>query len=293
MKRRKFLAAAGLGGSCALLAACSNGKNGGGIEFPPRSQAMDPGPLRPVKTRVDGLAMHALVAADAAPAGAPAMVLVHGSGLSGRYMIPCARELAADFRVYVPDLPGYGESEDPGELLDVPELADWLSAWLHAMGLERAAFLGNSFGCQVIADLAARYPQDVERALLQGPTTPPQERSAFWQFIRWRQNQRYNPDWLGAVTNEAYEQAGLRRMIHNFLLQITDRIEDKAPLIRAPVLVIRGAHDPITTQEYAELIARLCPRGELLVIPQVAHTLVTVAPVELAEAARAYMKRAV
>jgi pimeloyl-ACP methyl ester carboxylesterase len=55
------------------------------------------------------------------------------------------------------------------------------------VGLERAALLGNSFGCQVIADLAVRYPQRVTHAILQGPTTPPQERSVFWQFVRWRQ----------------------------------------------------------------------------------------------------------
>jgi 2-hydroxy-6-oxonona-2,4-dienedioate hydrolase len=35
------------------------------------------------------------------------------------------------------------------------------------IGLEQASFLGNSFGCQqVIADLAARYPERVEAVLL-------------------------------------------------------------------------------------------------------------------------------
>ena len=46
------------------------------------------------------------------PAAGP-FVLVHGVGVSGRYMLPVARVLARDHSVYVPDLPGYGKSGRP------------------------------------------------------------------------------------------------------------------------------------------------------------------------------------
>ena len=282
MERRRFL---GMLAAAPLVKAC-------GGELPPEAP-LALGTLEPRRTLVRGwLDMYSL-ASEAAPPGAPALVLVHGSGLSGRYMIPTARELTGEFRVYVPDLPGYGFSGDPGAALGVPQLADWLAAWMDAIGLASASLLGNSFGCQVIADLAARYPERVERALLQGPTTPPEERSGFWQFVRWRQNQRWNPDWLGPVTMIDYRHAGLWRMTRNFHFQLTDRIEDKMPLIRAPVLVIRGEHDPITHQEFAQMLASLAPRGEVAVIPDVAHTLVSVAPVELAQITRDYMARTV
>lgn len=275
MDRRRFLAAATLAVPGALLA------DGG----------LDLGTLLGKRVQVNGLEMYALVSTERAPPGAPAIVLVHGSGLSGRYMVPTAKELTRDFRVYVPDLPGYGQSADPGEVLGVPQLADWLDAWMGAVGLEHAALLGNSFGCQVIADLAARYPRRASHALLQGPTTPPEERSAFWQFVRWRQNQPYNrgAQWMNDVTMQAYKQAGLWRLVRGFHFQITDRIEDKMARIEARVLVIRGEHDPITRQGFAERLARLAPRGELKVIPGVAHTLVSVAPAALAEAARAFV----
>ncbi|MGH7826273.1 MAG: alpha/beta fold hydrolase [Candidatus Binatia bacterium] len=251
--------------------------------------AEDIGTLRHTWTDVNGLRMHSLASVDPVPVDTPAVVLVHGSGLSGRYMIPTARELTADFRVYVPDLPGFGDSGKPSKVLDVPELADWLADWLLAIRLHHASLLGNSFGCQVIADLAARYPERVERAILQGPTTPPDERSVFWQFIRWRQNQRYNPDSLGDVTNADYKKAGLRRMLWSFCSQLTDRIEDKAPHIKAPVLVVRGEHDPIANQEWCERIARLCPQGRLALIPGVAHTLCYTAPVELADVTHSFV----
>jgi pimeloyl-ACP methyl ester carboxylesterase len=197
--------------------------------------AQDVGALRHTWTDVNGLQMHSLVS-SALELDAPVVILVHGSGLSGRYMIPTAQQLAADCRVYVPDLPGFGDSDKPRKVLDVPELADWLSSWMPAIGLDRGTLLGNSFGCQVIADLAARYPERVTGAILQGPTTPPEERSWFWQFVRWRQNQGYNPPSLGPVTYEDYKKCGLRRMYGSFQSQLTDRIEEKAPRIQAPVL---------------------------------------------------------
>jgi 2-hydroxy-6-oxonona-2,4-dienedioate hydrolase len=250
------------------------------------------GTFKSTWTNVNGLRIHALVSVNLVPPGAPVVVLVHGSGLSGRYMIPTAERLALDFHVYVPDLPGFGDSDKPSRVFDVPELTDWLSGWIVAAGLNRAALLGNSFGCQVIADLAAHHPERVERAVLQGPTTPPDERSWFWQFVRWKQNQRYNPSSLEPITWSDYRKCGLRRMYRTFHYQLTDRIEDKAPRIRAPVLVVRGSEDPICNQRWCEEIARLSPRGRLAVIPNVAHTLCYTAPVELANVTRSFLNEA-
>lgn len=240
-------------------------------------------------TTADGMRMHALASVDPVPPDAPVVVLVHGSGLSGRYMIPTAERLAPYCRVYVPDLPGFGDSDKPSRVLDVPELADAVASWMEATGLDHAALLGNSFGCQVIADFAARYPERVERAVLQGPTTPSDERSVFWQFIRWRQNQGYNPPELGPVTYDDYRKCGPRRMLVSFKYQLHDPIEEKLPHIRAPVLVVRGARDPIAHQRWCEDLASRAPRGQLSIIPEVAHTLVYTAPSELAEVTRRFL----
>jgi 2-hydroxy-6-oxonona-2,4-dienedioate hydrolase len=150
------------------------------------------GELRSHWIDVDGLPIHARAALDQAPPDAPAVVLVHGMGVSSRYLVPTGARLAPDFRVYAPDLPGFGRSGKPRHVLDVPELADALAAWMHAAGLKCAALLGNSFGCQIIATLAVQHPERVERAVLQGPTVPRDERTIFWQLVRWRKTRRWS-----------------------------------------------------------------------------------------------------
>jgi pimeloyl-ACP methyl ester carboxylesterase len=224
------------------------------------------------------------------PQRRPAVALVHGLGLSGRYMLPVARRLARHFPVYLPDLPGFGDSEKPAAILDVPQLADALAAWIRAARLTRVALLGNSFGCQIIADLAARHPELVERAVLQGPTTPPDERSWFRQFVRWRQNQPFNPDSLSPITWADYRKCGYRRLLQTFRYQLQDPIERKLPRIAAPVLVVRGRHDPICRLRWAAQVSALLPQGRLVEIPAVAHTLVYTAPEQLAQVTRQFLE---
>src|SRR5918992_4506038 len=100
----------------------------------------------------DRVTVHAMVSGSPRMADARPLVLVHGLGLSHRYMMPVAEELARDYHVYVPDLPGFGDSGHPRRTLTLPELADGLAAWMRAVGLSRVPLLGNSQGCQIIAN---------------------------------------------------------------------------------------------------------------------------------------------
>jgi pimeloyl-ACP methyl ester carboxylesterase len=74
-----------------------------------------------------GLAVHARVA-DRVPPWFPAIVLVHGLGVSSRYMAALARELAPFYRVHAVDLPGFGRSEKPPRPLGVVDPA-YRTSW--------------------------------------------------------------------------------------------------------------------------------------------------------------------
>lgn len=246
--------------------------------------------LRSSMVVVDGFPVHTLESVVPLPADAPIVVLVHGLALSGQYMVPTAEELALRAKVYVPDFPGFGDSGKPSRALDVPALADALAAWLRTMRIARANFLGNSFGCQIIAEFAARYSSKVDRAVLQGPTTAPDERTWLMQFIRWQQNSPNNPPRMSDVADIDYAKCGLVRALTTFEFSLRHRIEDRLPRIAAPTLVVRGSIDPICRQDWAERVADLLPAGRLKIIPDVAHTLVFTSPKLLVAAVQPFFR---
>src|SRR5437763_13467335 len=93
--------------------------------------------------------------------------------ISSRYMVPTAERLAPICNVYAVDLPGYGNSYKPAKTLSLSELADALAEWMNAARISRADRVGNSFGCQIIAEFAVRHPERIDRLVLQAlPSTP-------------------------------------------------------------------------------------------------------------------------
>src|SRR5690606_22305769 len=99
-----------------------------------------------------------------------------GLVVSSTFHVPFIDTMSEHFDVYAPDLPGYGNTEDPGGVLEIPEIADRLARWIEVAGLRPAALLGVSWGCQVIAEVARRHPATVDRLVLVGPVLEPAAR---------------------------------------------------------------------------------------------------------------------
>jgi pimeloyl-ACP methyl ester carboxylesterase len=247
----------------------------------------DPSPLGSRWTTVGGLRLHARVS-ESRP-GARPLVLVHGFGVSSRYMVPVARRLADDFAVFAPDLPGHGRSDAPPRALRVSELADALLAWMDATGLERPALLGNSLGCQVLIDLAARRPERVGPLVLVGPTVDCRHRSFPAQLARLVLTGPFERPSLLPILLLDYLRM-LPRLVGELRAALDDRPEDKAPQVRAPSLVVRGAHDLLTTPGWVlELAARL--RSDAVrAVPGAGHALNFSAPDALAGLVRDFLR---
>jgi 2-hydroxy-6-oxonona-2,4-dienedioate hydrolase len=245
--------------------------------------------LETIVTPVDGLDLFARVSAAPAPPGSPTVVLVHGVIASSRYLLPTAVRLASYGRVYVPDLPGYGASGKPARALEVPELADSLVAWMRRLHLERATFVGNSFGCQVVADLAARHPACVDRAVLFGPTVDPSARSMLHLGLRLLWDAPRERLSLLPIQGRDLVKLGPARAHGAVQAMLRDRIEDKLPLVNAPTLVVRGGRDPLVSDRWVQEIVRLLPAGSLVTIPDAPHAANYSAPNRLMQAIRPFI----
>lgn len=238
---------------------------------------------------MDGLRLHARVALASAPSNAPVLVLVHGLGVSSRYMAPLSLRLAAHYRIYVPDLPGFGLSEHPRHAFDVPRLADALGDWLDCLDSGPVTFLAHSFGCQVVADLVAREPKRAEHLILASPMIDATRRGAYAQGVRLFSDAAREPLSLLAIALLDYQRAGWFRVQRTFRYALRDRIEEKLPEITQRVLVVRGARDPIVTQRWAEQVTAMLPRGRLVLVPGAAHAVNYAAPDALAREVRRFL----
>jgi 2-hydroxy-6-oxonona-2,4-dienedioate hydrolase len=238
---------------------------------------------------VNGLKVHARVSVRRAPKEAPAIVLVHGLGVSSRYMVPTALELASSYRVYAPDLPGSGKSDRPPHVLDIPELADALMAWMDATGLVSATLVGNSLGCQTIVDFSLRYSKRIERAVLVGPTLDPRARTLWQQIERGSLDLLREPLSYWPLLVKDYLVAGPYRTLRTLAYAVCDPLQEKLSRMRVPTLLVRGARDPIAPQLWVEEMKRLIPESRLVVIPEAAHVANYSAPQALAQAIRSFL----
>ncbi len=218
-----------------------------------------------------------------------AVVLVLGVIVSGRYMMPVARELAPDFPTLVPDPPGYGRSDRPPSPPSLADLADAAVAVARAAGFDRAALVGNSFGGQIAIEAALRHPDAVERLVLVGPTTDPGARSLPHQFWRWLRCARDEDLSVLPVMARDLFDLGARQAVHLLRVMIRDRPEQKLGRVCQPALVIRGAGDRIAPEDWCREVADLLPEGRFATVPGCAHMPNWSAPQELAEVLRDFL----
>jgi pimeloyl-ACP methyl ester carboxylesterase len=192
----------------------------------------------------------------------PAIVLVHGIGASSRSLKPTIHALGDGHEVYAPDLPGFGLSDLPIHPLDVPGLAEALRRWMLDNQMVSAAVVAVSSGCQVAVDLAARYPELVERLVLYGPTIDPAGRDPLRLVSRWARGALFGSPALAPHLVHDLIDAGPWRAARSLRMALKDPIESKLPEVEAPSLVIRGSHDQLVPRSWAEQVAELIPEAE-------------------------------
>lgn len=214
------------------------------------------------------------------PGQRPAVVCVHGAGVSSRQNLPLLETSNGIRETWAVDLPGFGASTATEEDTSVGGFADAVLSWLRVKGFTDPCLLGASMGAQVVVEAAARAPDDVGSVVLVGPTVDPQARS--WPALVGRallNNVAEGPSVLGSNLTD-YREAGTRRVVHSWAGSRNHRIERVLPKVNKPALVLRGGKDVLCPQPWAEEVTRLLPYGRLVVVPGEPHAVPQTAPGE-------------
>lgn len=215
--------------------------------------------------------------------GATVHVLVHGIGVSARYLRRLARELAAaGTHVLVPELPGFGRTGQTPTAPSITELADGLAFELGLRGVGGAVMTGHSMGTQVVAEAVRRHPHLARRVVLVGPVVDPTARSVVAQAIRLARDGLLEPPSGNAIVLSDYLRAGPRWYAAQLPNMLRYRIEDAVAELPCPVLVVRGARDPVAPARWARRLAAAAAGGVVAEVPGAAHLVQHVRPREVA-----------
>ncbi len=209
---------------------------------------------------------------------AETVVLVHGLIVSSEYMSRLGRELGQDHRVLAPDLPGFGRTSKPANVLDTAELGAALADWIIAADLDQATLVGHSYGSQTatacLAALAERdQRQRVAHIVLIGPTADRRARTRWQHIARWLQCFPLEP--ISMIPLELIDLArcGPRRAWKTFNNMMTDDPMSRLPNLGVPALVMRGRYDAIAPHAWASEVARQAHSHQLITISRGGHSI--------------------
>ena len=104
-----------------------------------------------MKTIVDGLEINYSDEGEGSP-----VLLLHGWGCNHSHWGPLFDGLKGSHRVVAPDIPGFGESEEPPETWGTKEFAQLFEHFMRAIQLEKPAVIGHSNGGRIGILLAAK-----------------------------------------------------------------------------------------------------------------------------------------
>jgi pimeloyl-ACP methyl ester carboxylesterase len=222
---------------------------------------------------------------------APAMMHLHGFGLSGRYLLPTAELLRDEFHTLVPDLPGFGRSGKPADPLDVPDMAHAAARFLDDRGIETVTLVGNSMGCPVICEFAYHYPERLDRAVLVSPAGGVHNqplRRAVGQLTR---DGRREPPRLMRVATPDYLRFGVPSTVRMFRALTQYPSLERLLALQIPTLVVIGDRDPLmpSPARVKEVAARTDNHVLLVMIEGAAHAINFSHPGELAHIIRLFM----
>ncbi|MDO8278990.1 MAG: alpha/beta fold hydrolase [Burkholderiaceae bacterium] len=199
------------------------------------------------------------------------VVLLHGGAGSWMHWVRNIEPLARTRTAWVPDMPGFGDSDLPREGLDADSIAPMVLDGLHAL-LKGAHFdlVGFSFGSLVAALIAAAAPPGLDRlvlvggsgnGLLKGPpqlkslrgVTDPQQRA---EVLRFNLNAMmlHHPESIDALALAVQERSALREKVRGRTQVMTDMMLRVAPQWRCAAYGVWGREDFAYRDNFERLV---------------------------------------
>ncbi len=262
-------------------------------------------PLQHHTAHVNGLRMHYVEAGEGPP-----VILLHGfpeTWFCWRHQVP---ELAQRYRVIVPDLRGYGNTEKPTSGYDKRTMARDIFELMQHCGVSRVAMIGHDRGARVATRFAKDYPAVIDRLVVMDniptrvifermdaniarghwffifnnvpdlPETLIAGREEIWLrfiFSSWCYNpELFTPEEIAVYVRAYSEPGALRGAFSDYRpgkQDVAQDEEDKDILIQCPTLVLWGEDFALGGKmwDFREIWHKMAANPEFVSLPQCGH----------------------
>jgi pimeloyl-ACP methyl ester carboxylesterase len=216
-------------------------------------------------------------------AGEPVLFL-HGAGGATPWN-EFFETLAGQFDLIVPDHPGFGKSDDPAWLRNVPDVANFYLDYLEDQKLQGVHLIGHSLGGWIAAELAVRNSTRLKSLTLVAPAGirvkgVPAGDAFIWspeELVRnlycdqaWAERQLNQPptgDEIDIVIKNRYTFAKLAWQPRNF----DPNLEKWLHRIHLPTHIIWGDADKLLPVEYGRLWDERIADSKLSILEKCGH----------------------
>lgn len=187
------------------------------------------------------------------------LILLHGNGEDSTYFEHQIPYFSKDYRVIAIDTRGHGQSPRGEKPFTIKQFAEDLHDFMDEKGIERANVLGFSDGGNIALTFALKYPDRVEKMIVDGANLFPSGVKPLYQWpieIGYRIAKMFSKKSDKALRNA--EMLGL--MVNEPHIKPSELVR-----LTMPVLVIAGTKDMIK-ESHTRLIYKSLPDAQMNII---------------------------
>ncbi len=236
----------------------------------------------------------------------PVIVMIHGLRGTHHGLDLIAKKMN-NYRVIIPDLPGFGESKEFVGEHNIKNYVSWLAGFMHDLHLkEPPILLGHSFGSIIVGYFAKKYPNTISKLIminpigvsaLEGTKAILTQVAVFYYWLSRILSKSAGTKLLASkfsvmamsITLTKTRDKKIRAFIHAqhlqhfstfasrrianeaFSVSIHENVRDIATDINVPTLLVAGELDTVTPLKKQKELVKLFPNAKLEIIKKTGH----------------------
>ena len=187
------------------------------------------------------------------------LILLHGNGENCDYFIGQTNVFARYYHVYALDTRGHGKTPRGDAPFTIRQFADDLLGFMDARGIEKANILGFSDGGNIAMIFAMKYPERVNRLILNGANL---DAKGIKRSVQCPIEIGY---WFAKLFASKSEEARLHAETLGLMVNDPNIRQEELSNIKAKTLVIAGTKDMVK-DAHTRLIASHIPDSQLVIL---------------------------